>query len=367
MAKLDAYIARQVLGAMLLVLLVLGGLDVLFAVVDELGDTDGGYGTLAALRFVLYTTPRHLYELLPATALIGALAGLGALAASNELVSMQAAGYSRWRITRAVMQPAIIVMVIGLGLGEYVAPRLELRAELDKSQARGQSVGLSRYGHWERDGNLFVHFNSVETFGVLYGVTVFEFDAQQRLLRQIAAEAAVYKGDPTTADSVSSSQPWQLQKGTELRFNHNGDDVINTQTGFAELDLQLDLTPSLLQVLVVDPDSMAISDLWRFANRFEQQQQDAGRYFLAFWKKALQPFNTAVLVLVAISFIFGPLRSASMGSRVFSAISLGLVVTIMQRLLQELSLVYHLSPMSAVLLPIVLCMLAGMLLLQRRA
>lgn len=366
MGKLDWYIARQVLAAMLLVLLVLGGLDLLFTVVDELGDTEGGYGTLAALRFVLYTTPRHLYELLPATALIGALAGLGSLAAANELVGMQAAGYSRWHITRAVMQPAVVVMLLGLLLGEYLAPRLELLAEVDKSHARGQSVGLSRYGHWERDGNMFLHFNSVETFGVLYGVTVFEFDDEQRLLRQVAADAAVYKGAVDSADNTGIDQPWQLQKGTELRFNHEGAEVTNTQATFAELDVQLDLTPALLQVLIVDPDSMAISDLWSYANRFEQQQLDAGRYFLAFWKKALQPFNTAVLVLIAISFIFGPLRSASMGSRVFSAVSLGLVVTIVQRLLQELSLVYHLPPLSAVLFPIVLCMLAGILLLQRR-
>ncbi|MES2603446.1 MAG: LptF/LptG family permease, partial [Pseudomonadota bacterium] len=202
MGKLDWYIARQVLAAMLLVLLVLGGLDLLFTAVDELGETEGGYGTVAAFRFVLFTTPRHLYELLPATALIGALAGLGSLAASNELVGMQAAGYSRWRITRAVMQPAVIVMLLGLLLGEYLAPRLELRAEVDKSQARGQSVGLSRYGHWERDGNMFLHFNSVETYGVLYGVTVFEFDDEQRLLRQVAADAAVYRGSTNSADNT---------------------------------------------------------------------------------------------------------------------------------------------------------------------
>ncbi|MES2603399.1 MAG: LptF/LptG family permease, partial [Pseudomonadota bacterium] len=72
------------------------------------------------------------------------------------------------------------------------------------------------------------------------------------------------------------------------------------------------------------------------------------------------------LVLIAISFIFGPLRSASMGSRVFTAVSLGLVVTIVQRLLQEVSLVYRLPPLSAVLFPILLCMLVGILLLRRR-
>jgi lipopolysaccharide export system permease protein len=258
-------------------------------------------------------------------------------------------------------------MVLGLGLGEYVAPQLEFRAEIAKSQAQGLAVGLSRYGHWERDGNLFVHFNSIETFGVLYGVTIFEFDDEERLLRQITAQTAVYQGAADAEQEPGKKHPWQLEHGTELGFDHSGAEVQNSHSDFDTRAIELDLTPSLLQVLVIVPASMRTSDLWRFANRFEQQQEDAGRYFLAFWKKALQPLNTAVLVLVAISFIFGPLRSASMGSRVFSAVVLGLVVTLVQRLLQELSLVYHLPPLSAVLIPILLCFVAGVMLLQRRA
>ena len=362
MGRLDRYIARHVLAAMLLVLLVLGGLDLVFTLVDELGDSEGGYGTLAALQYVLYTAPRHLYELLPATALIGALAGLGSLAAANELVGMQAAGYSRWQLTRAVMQPAVLVMVIGLLLGEYVAPRLELQAEVDKSLARGQSIGLSRFGHWQRDGRSFLHFNTVETSGVMHGLALFEFDEQQRLSLQLQAERAVFP----PAQDAGSTPRWQLVNVTRRDFNYEGDEVVSSLQVADELAWPLDLTPDLLQVVIVTPDRLSISDLWRFANRFLQQGLDAAPYFLAFWKKALQPVNTAVLVLVAISFIFGPLRSASMGSRVFSAISLGLIVTILQRLLQNLGLIYHLPPLSTVLFPILLCLLAGLLLLQRR-
>ena len=362
MGKLDRYIARHVLAAMLLVLLVLGGLDILFTLVDELGDGEGGYGTLAAIKYMLYTAPRHFYELLPATALIGALAGLGSLAAGNELVGMQAAGYSRWQLTRAVMQPSMVVMVLGLALGEYLAPQLELQAEVDKSLALGQSVGLSQFGHWERDGQSFLHFNTIETSGVLHGVTLFEFDEQQRLTSQLVAEQAVYAGD-----NGSDKPQWQLLNGTSIEFSYNGDVVNNDKQAFAQLSRPLDLTPDLLQVVIVTPERLSISDLWRFGNRFVQQGLDASPYFLGFWKKALQPLNTAVLVLMAISFIFGPLRSASMGSRVFSAISLGLIVTLVQRLLQNLSLVYHLPPLSAVLLPILLCLVAGVMLLRRRA
>lgn len=361
MGKLDRYIARHVLPAMLLVLLVLGGLDILFTLVDELGDSEGGYGTLAAIRYTLYTAPRHFYELLPATALIGALAGLGSLAAANELVGMQAAGYSRWQLTRAVMLPAMLVMLLGLVLGEYLAPQLELQAEVDKSLAMDQSVGLSQFGHWERDGRSFLHFNTIETSGVLHGVTLFEFDEQQRLARQLVAEQAVYQG------ATGSEKPeWQLLNGTRIEFSYNGNAVGNERQTFAQLSRPLDLTPDLLQVVIVTPERLSISDLWRFGNRFLQQGLDAAPYFLGFWKKALQPLNTAVLVLVAISFIFGPLRSASMGSRVFSAISLGLIVSLVQRLLQNLSLVYHLPALAAVLFPILLCLLAGLMLLRRR-
>lgn len=345
---------------MLLVLLVLGGLDLLFAIVDELGETEGNYGALEALRYVLFTVPRHVYELLPATALIGALAGLGALAAANELVSMQAAGVSRWRLSLAVMQPAALVMVLGLVLGEYVVPKLEVAAEVGRSMAQGETVALSRYGHWQRDGSAFLHFNSLDAEGVLNGVTLLEFDEQYRLTRQLSGDRAQYVAN-------SAAPYWQLLDVTELRLEYPGNEVIRTQQQYARQQVPLALTPELLQVLIVDPDSMSIRDLDRFAARFVAQQQDASPYQLAYWKKVLQPLSTAVLVLLAISFIFGPLRSASMGSRVFIAISVGLLFTILQRLAQNLSQIYHLPPLWAVLLPILLCALLGMVLLQRKA
>jgi lipopolysaccharide export system permease protein len=349
MAKLERYIAVHVLAAMLLVLLVLGGLDLVFTAVDELGDTRGDYNSLAALQYVLLLFPRHVYELLPLIALIGALAGLGILASANELVAMQAAGVSRRRIVRGVMLPTLLVMLSGVLIGEFAMPLFELRAEVHKATASGRQVGLSRYGHWERDGSTFLHFNAMEADGVLQNVSLLEFDAQQRIVRSIEAARAVYTPDPAGAPQ------WMLQDGRELRFSY-GDDGhgSSSQASFAALTQQLDLSPETLSVLIVDADTMALRDLWRHANRFERQGQDASLYYLAFWKKLLQPLTTALLVLVAVSFIFGPLREATMGSRVFTAICFGLGFTILQRLLHNLGLVYQLSPLLVVLLPLLL-------------
>jgi lipopolysaccharide export system permease protein len=383
MRKLDRYIGQNVLLAMAVVLLALGGLDLLFTIFEELGDTEGTYDTAAALRYVLFTLPRHIYELLPMTALIGALIGLGVLAAGNELVALQAAGIARVRIVIAVLKPTLLVIALGLLLGEKVAPQLEMRAEVDKALASGEQVGLSRYGHWVRDGDAFMHFTTIDPEGILLNVSVFVFDEQQRMVRSVTAERAVYlSGSATDAARVGvvqrervASEPgvtrgenyWVLEDGTELVFTHGDERVTSTRNDFASEGWDLDMTPDLLQVLIVDPDRMAISDLYRYAQRFERQSQDANAYYLAFWKKTLQPVTTLVLVLLAISFIFGPLRQATLGLRLFTAICFGLSFTILQNLVHTMSLVYQFQPLVAVLAPLLLCALIGAVLLRRAA
>ncbi|HBM49786.1 MAG TPA: LPS export ABC transporter permease LptG, partial [Marinobacter sp.] len=91
----------------------------------------------------------------------------------------------------------------------------------------------------------------------------------------------------------------------------------------------------------------------------------AAQYWLAFWKKALMPLGTAVMVLVAISFVFGPLRSVTMGFRVFTGLLVGLLFKYMQDLLGPMSMVYGFNPMIAVLAPIAINAVVGAVLMRR--
>ncbi|PFN95640.1 LPS export ABC transporter permease LptG, partial [Bacillus sp. AFS076308] len=78
------------------------------------------------------------------------------------------------------------------------------------------------------------------------------------------------------------------------------------------------LSPQLLDTVVMAPESLSISGLWGYIHYLADQGLSNGRYWLAFWVKVLQPLVTAALVLMAISFIFGPLRSVTLGQRVFT-------------------------------------------------
>ena len=80
--------------AMLGATAVLSVLQVLFTYLGELGSLNENYGAWQALLYVLWGAPRYLYEILPISALIGAVLGLGTLASNSELVVMRSVGIS---------------------------------------------------------------------------------------------------------------------------------------------------------------------------------------------------------------------------------------------------------------------------------
>jgi lipopolysaccharide export system permease protein len=127
------------------------------------------------------------------------------------------------------------------------------------------------------------------------------------------------------------------------------------------------LSPELLNILVLDPQDLSISGLWRYASYLKKQGLNAGDYELAFWNKLLQPLTIMGMVLVAISFIFGPLRNVTMGFRVFVGVMVGIVFRTAQDILGPSSMVYGFDPIYASLLPIGVCFLAGTYMLTRRA
>ncbi|WP_397449652.1 LPS export ABC transporter permease LptG [Pseudomonas sp. NA-150] len=351
MVKLDRYIGKSVLIAILGVLGVILGLASLFAFIDEMKDISATYTLADAVSFVFLTAPRRVYEMLPMAALIGCLVGLGGLASSSELTIMRAAGVSLGRIVWAVMKPMLLLMIAGVLVGEYVAPVTENMAQSNRSLAQGTGDAQSgRYGVWHRQGQEFIHINSVQPNGVLYGVTRYHFDNERHM------QLASFSKRAKFANGV-----WDLEEVTTTVFHPDSTEVITTPTERWDVSL----SSQLLSTLVLPPDALSISGLWSYSHYLAEQGLNSGRYWLAFWTKVLQPLVTVALVLMAISFIFGPLRSVTLGQRVFTGVLVGFVFRIAQDLLGPSSLVFGFSPLFAVLVPSAICAIAGVWLLRR--
>ena len=352
MRKLDRYIARNVLGAMVVVLLGLVLLESLFAFLAQLDDMRAQYTALDVLVYTILLMPKKIYGFIPSSALIGCLIGLGNMASSSELVVMRAAGVSLWRMVWSAMKPALILVFIGILLGEYIAPVTEQVAETRRAIARSAEGVYTGEGFWHREGNEFMSFNAVEPNGVLYGVSLYSFDNKMQLKESVFAKRAIFQGDH-----------WLLEDVRRSRFD--GKQFVTEKKSVEPW--KTSLTTTLLKVVVVKPEGLSITGLKTYTNYLEHQGLDTGEYQLAFWTKILQPLSIFALVLIGISFVFGPLRSVSMGLRVFSGVITGVAFMIVQSLLGPSSLVFGFPPFLAVLVPALICLGIGASLLHKAA
>lgn len=346
MIVLSRYVSRTVMAAMLLVLFLLLGLDVVFSFIAELEDLKADYRAPQALLYVLLTSPRRAYDLLPIAALVGGMAGLGMLATHSELTVMRAAGVSIRRIVWWVLKPSLLLVVAGLLLSQYVVPHSERMAETRRAAALGQEVRDSSFRYyWHREGSAIMRVGTVETAGVLRNLAFFRFDSAGQLRAGVSVREAHFDG-----------RGWELRGLVETRLNPDGSSLVLRHE---REPWDSRLSPEYLRLVTLNPEYLSLSSLYEYAGYLKRQGLDAEVYFLEFWKKALAPLATISMVLIACSFIFGPLRSVTMGLRILTGVMAGLLFRYGQDFLGYASLVYDFSPLLAAGLPIGLCLVLG--------
>lgn len=347
MSRLGRYVSVSVLASMLLVQALLLGLDLVFSFIGELDNVKGSYGAWDAFQYTLYVMPGHIYTILPMSALIGALVGLGALASSSELTVMRAAGISISRIVSWVMAGALSIILLGLALGEFVVPHTDQRAETLKARAQGQDYVPGRIsGYWQREGHELINIQLVTPEGQLLGVSRYRYGDQGVLQEASYAAQGEYVGDGG----------WRL---SDLRVTTFLPDGSSRVSSLPQQVWPVRLTPNFLRVAAADPEQLGLADLRLYSNYLKNQGLDAGTYELQFWKKALSPLAVFSMVLIACSFIFGPLRSVTLGLRIITGVLVGLVFRYAQDAAGFASLLFQGSPLLATLLPVALCLTIG--------
>jgi len=152
---LDRYLYRTVLLYTLMAMGVLLALGALVLFISQQGDIGvGSYSAGDAFLFTLLNMPQTAFELLPIGAMIGALMGLGNLAAGSELVVTRASGVSVWRIAWPVGLAGLTLALIMYGVGEYAAPSMSQFAKREKTTSKLADVSFAGTSSaWVKDGN----------------------------------------------------------------------------------------------------------------------------------------------------------------------------------------------------------------------
>lgn len=345
------HVTKTTVLAMLGTTLVLSFLQILFTYLGELGSLKPTYNAWQAFLYVIWGAPSYLYDILPVAALIGSVLGLGALASNSELIVMRSVGISLWRIVGWVMRSALLLIVLSFVLSEWVIPYTNEKAQSIKSQRSVAALGEVK-GYWSREGQRFIYIDYANSQGQLRNIQAIDFDQNYRLQSFVTAEKGQFLKDGQ----------WTLEKSHQVDLLAQGNAI---KTDHEQQALGLALQPKYVHMVTLDPDDLSPSQLISFMQYLSEYSQVPKTYELAFWKKVTSPFALITLVLIACSFIFGPLRQQSMGFRLVIALFTGLGFFYLQDFLGYASLVYAPSPAWFVLLPVVLMFIMGSYLLYR--
>jgi lipopolysaccharide export system permease protein len=350
---IDWYIARTLLATTAMSLGVLVGLSALIKFIEQMKQVGrGSYDMTVAGVYIVLSLPRELEQFFPMATLIGGLVGMGMLASNSELVVMQASGQSRWNIIVSAMKSALLMVVFVMMIGEWVAPVTETKAKEIRTQAiSGGSLFSSDRLVWAKDGENFVSIGEVVDKNTLRDITVYRFNDKLVLQQIISAKQGVYDGEA-----------WMLNQVEETSYSA---EQISVKQKAKDIWIST-LTPDKLSVVKVKPEALSISGLYDYIQYLENNSQDADRYKLALWRKLLQPLTVGVMLLMALSFIFGPLRSVTMGARVILGVLTGFGFFVSNEVFGALSGVYHLPPFMGAALPSLVFAFFAMYLLQRR-
>jgi LPS export ABC transporter permease LptG/LPS export ABC transporter permease LptF len=177
---LDRYVARRYLSVSVLSFFAMLGLYYIGTFLDKSERLFKGQATAALLlQYFYYSTPQFIADVVPMATLVAALATIGGLTRTGELIVMRACGVSLYRSAAPLL---VLSLLWGSGLfmlDDRVLAHANRKKEVIDDQIRGNlphSVDTVANANWQADGEgRFLYYTAFDTSRrTLHGLSVFD-------------------------------------------------------------------------------------------------------------------------------------------------------------------------------------------------
>jgi len=340
MLRIDRYIMQQFLAGVIPTLLLLLTLFSFMALAEELEDVGKGSFMLPdALMVVFLTTAKRTVELLPVTALLGGLIGLGAMANHRELIAMRTSGLSKQRISQTVAVLAVFLGVLITALQFWVVPGFEREAARLRGQALTSTAAMAGHSQafWTRSDKHFIRVNGVQSDRTLVDIEIYTTDEQGRLIQLAQASKAHYAGQ----------ENWLLTDVLESRFE-----------GAKELETTHDnmqwnglLSAEQASVLILPLEALAPNDLLNTISNLRRNQLDTHQYEVVLWQQISLLPSLLAMALLSLPLLLDSVREVSASQRAMTGGLIGIGFYLLQQLSGHLASILGLNPAVLILTP----------------
>ncbi len=361
----DRYLGRTVFIGTLFALLVLFSIDSIIDFINDVESVDErGFTFGHVMLRLMFEMPQRLYEFMPTALLLGALIGLGGLAAKSELVALRSVGISKLRIIWSVLKVGVVLIGISVWVGEMVVPTSQGYVNsLSKSQVRDankesensdiKKISLrSKYGIWVRDNNRYINAQEIYPDYRMRDVWIYELDDEYKLKRASFAKQAVYENDV-----------WKLSDIRHSLISTSGVETVAAE----EEHWQHLVSTELFDVITVKPEHMGAAKLKKYIGYLEDNELDSKRYQLAYFNRFAVPLSGIAMLLLAVPFVFRSVRAGGLGQRVALGIIIAVVFNLLSRVLSNTSVVYDIPPLIGAFLPTMIVIIIATIAIRKMA
>jgi lipopolysaccharide export system permease protein len=326
--------------------------------VDELSDVgQRGYTTLHAALYSLLLVPGRAYEVAPIAVLIGTIYTLARLAQSSEFTILRTGGLGPGRALSLLAALGLIFGVITYLIGDYLSPLSARQASLLHARFSG-GIKVGRSGAWLKDHastpegerSYSINVGSAGRNAALNDVRIFEFDADGRLLRRIAAASG----------EVDANAVWMLRDVSITRWISDGTHAEAPEQKLPALEWRSNLPASVVAAAVLPVSTMSTIDLARYIGHLAENEQAAQAHQIQFWKRALYPFACVVMVALALPFAYLHARSGGVSLKVFGGIMLGISFVLLNNVAGHLGMLRDWTPWMVASAPSALYLLLSL-------
>jgi lipopolysaccharide export system permease protein len=357
MSLLERYIAVATFRALVVVSAGMTSLFSLLEFVDQLHDVGKGqYRLVDALLYVLLTAPARLLQLMPASTLLACLFALGALATHGELTAMRAGGLSPRRIVGSVFKLGGVVVIALFLVAEFLVPAAQQLAQAGRA-SRIASAGAVRSGNsfWAQGDHQYLNVRQFADGNIPSDIYLYEFAASGELQTLIQADHAEIRPDGT----------WLLEGVSRKQFDRSAAEEVPRSAGGAtrgrgeritterleSLPWRPFLRPRQASLLILPPESMPPVELYQYVRDLHRRHQPTAHYAQELWAKIDLPLAMAAMIMIAAPFVFGPLRTQSIGQHMMIGTMIGIVFSLVQQITLYLGQLLSVSPALTATMP----------------
>ena len=354
----DRYIAKTLLTYTLVVLTVWLSIYSFFNFLTELNSVgQSDYTILEAFKYIVLQMPEVAYDQASPVILLGCVLGMGHLATTEQLLIFRASGVSILKITVLTVKNALIFIIAIILIGETLAPVLTNYAEMSRSTALGQnSLSSNQQGFWIRDGNNFINVKNNIDGQQFTGVTVIEVGPSNKIERVIKSENTFFDGN-------------------SLKMNDSKIFSINKVNIFENISLKVRISydkfvsfdEDLINSLEKEPGELSTWTIIKQIQFLSDNKLRSGVFEVELYKRLMRPITLIAMILLAMVFVFGSTRDASLGKKIFFGVALGLSFELLSRIGAALSLSLNFSPLISSIFPATIVMIISLVVLTKKS